>query len=216
MKQADNSPRVSSPTFGSPRLATEVFAWRYGWLWMVAGAATILLIAGVFMILRPLQAELTHAREERIDISAQLSELSRRSKRARSAAAADADLSLQSVLPAATDSDRHIQAIYHTASRRGLQFTRSVLRTTDNPKARISRTEITLPVQGTYPRIAEFVESLLREQPHLSVDQLRFRRDNVAAAEGEAEIRISCWMHSASADPPRPESKRAATQERPS
>lgn len=216
MKQAHSAAQEAAAASRSLRLHVEVFAWRYGWLWLVAVGAGIALAAGVLMVLRPLQVQLAQARQQRIDISARLAELSRRSAHARTGAVGS-DVSLESVLPAATDSDRHIQVIYRTASRRGLLLTRSVLRTTDNPKARVSRTEVTLPVRGTYPHIAEFVESLLREQPHLSVDQLRFRRDNVAAGEGEAEIRVSCWMRSASADPARPDaSKRMPAPERPS
>ncbi|MDY6948482.1 MAG: GspMb/PilO family protein [Pseudomonadota bacterium] len=193
MKSSHASPRTPS---ASLQLALEVFAWRHGWICLVTIAAAVALGAVVTMLMNPLQTQLGRARQERIDLSAQLADLTLRPA---TASTADADLSLEAVLPTAADGDRHIQAIYTTADRHGLRFTNSVLRTTDNPKAGVSRTEITLPVRGTYPRIAAFVESLLLEQPHLSVDQLRFRRDNVAASEGEAEIRISCWMQSASA-----------------
>lgn len=193
MKQSHPARESAS---ASLQLTLEVFAWRYGWICPLTIAAAVALGAAVAMVMNPLQTQLARARQERIDITAQLAQLTLRPA---AAPAADADLSLDAVLPTAADSDRHIQAIYTTADRHGLQFTSSVLRTTDNSKAGVSRTEITLPVRGTYPRIAEFVETLLREQPHLSVDQLRFRRDNVAASEGEAEVRISCWMHSAAA-----------------
>jgi hypothetical protein len=173
----------------------DVFVWRYGWLLSFVTVAAAGLVASVLGVVNPLQAQLAQARQERIAESAQMAELALRPQ---TAPLAYTGASLDTLLPTVSDSDRHIQAIYSTADRYALQFTGSVLRTTDNPKAGISRTEITLPLRGSYPHLAEFVETLLREQPSLSVDQLRFRRDNVAVHEGEAVIRISCWMRSPS------------------
>jgi hypothetical protein len=173
----------------APRLVLDVLAWRYGWIWMLSAALGVLGIVGSIVVRVPLEAQLLAASNERAAIAGEVERLSRRS----ASATPTHNLSVDGVLRKSSEIDLHVDAIYQTASRHQLRFTRSVLRTVDNSKTLISRTEITLPVRGTYPSIAEFIETLLREQPHLSVDQLKFRRENVSTAEGEAEIRISCW-----------------------
>jgi Tfp pilus assembly protein PilO len=187
----------------TPRLALEVLAWRYGRIWVVSVLIAALAANVWIFINRPLQAKLADAREERLALQAELDRLS--TVGAVASADAPSIISVESVLPSASDLDAHVDDIYQAAQRHKLQFSRSTLRTADNVKSRTSRTEITLPVRGTYPAIAQFLETLLREQPHLSVDQLEFRRDSIGASEGDAEIRISCWsllpalMHAPSA-----------------
>lgn len=198
----------------SARLVFEAFTWRYGLLWPLAAGAALLATVCALLLVQPMRDEQAGLLLEN---TAKQFELDRLVKRAKAAGPQNdgASDSLSSTLPSGGDIDVHVHAIYEAARAHGLQFTSSTLRTTDNPRTDISRVEMTLPVRATYPQLADFVESLLRDEPYLSVDQLRVRRDNVGLAEGEAEIRISCWLrlgNSALRKPTAPASRSRGTE----
>jgi hypothetical protein len=177
------------------RLALEIFLWRHGRLWMLLAAATILLLASVPGVLTPLKSQLLRIQQERISATHQLTT---RAVHDTAAQPVTRTASLETTLPSTSERDRTVRAIYRTADQHNLSYSSSALRTTDYPTTGVSRTEVTLPVRGTYPQLVGFVETLLRDHPHVSVDRLLFRRDSSTTAVGDADIRISCWTRRAS------------------
>ena len=77
--------------------------------------------------------------------------------------------------------------IYGIAAAAGLQLRTADYRLSD-PRARLERYEISLPVQGTYTQIRLFLESCLRELPTLSLDRTLLRRKNANDTRIEADI----------------------------
>jgi len=77
--------------------------------------------------------------------------------------------------------------IYGIAATAGLQLRAADYRLSE-PRARLERYEITLPVQGTYAQIRLFLESCLRELPTLSLDRTVMRRKNANETRIEADI----------------------------
>ena len=58
----------------------------------------------------------------------------------------------------------------------------------------IRRTEIVLPVAGTYPQIREFLRRAAAEIPLMSVDQVTLRREDPARGPLQAELRLTLHM----------------------
>ena len=59
------------------------------------------------------------------------------------------------------------------------------------PGGRLARTEILLPVSGSYPQIREFLKRALAEVPVLSLDQMTLRRDSRNDGVLQAELRFT-------------------------
>jgi hypothetical protein len=77
--------------------------------------------------------------------------------------------------------------IYGIAGAAGLQLRAAEYRLSE-PRARLERYEISLPVQGTYGQIRLFLETCLRELPTLSLDRTVLRRKNANDTRIEADI----------------------------
>jgi Tfp pilus assembly protein PilO len=62
---------------------------------------------------------------------------------------------------------------------------------TETPEGRIVRTEIVLPVTGSYPHIRDFLKRSLAEIPVLSVDSLNLKKTDQAI---QAEMKLTLHM----------------------
>jgi hypothetical protein len=66
---------------------------------------------------------------------------------------------------------------------------------TQPAEGRIVRTEIVLPVSGSYGQIRDFLKRSLAEIPVLSVDQLKLRRENIGSGGAlQAEMKLTLHM----------------------
>lgn len=59
---------------------------------------------------------------------------------------------------------------------------------------RIDRYEIRLPLRGRYTEVRKFIDTALAEIPVLSLDEVKFRRDNASEARIEAELRLTLHL----------------------
>jgi Tfp pilus assembly protein PilO len=65
---------------------------------------------------------------------------------------------------------------------------------TQQADGRIVRYEVTLPVDGSYPQIREFLKRGLAEIPVMSVDQLTVKRETRKDSAVHAELRLTLHM----------------------
>ncbi|MBT9500030.1 MAG: hypothetical protein IV092_02200 [Burkholderiaceae bacterium] len=100
-------------------------------------------------------------------------------------------------LPEVTDRQARLGDLLTLALKQGLNSSRTEHRITRDDKLGLERLRITMPVQGSYAQLRGFIEQALRQDPALSLDSLKLRRNNPAAAEIEAELVWSLHARSA-------------------
>jgi len=91
-------------------------------------------------------------------------------------------------LPEVSDRQARLGDLLTLALKQGLNSSRTEHRITRDDKLGLERLRITMPVQGTYAQLRGFIEQALRQDPALSLDSLKLRRNNPAAGEIEAEL----------------------------
>jgi hypothetical protein len=97
-------------------------------------------------------------------------------------------LPTRSELPAITEQ------VVQQASAAGLVLERGNYDFSVTHSGRIVRARLSFPVQGTYPRIRQFVEGTLREIPVAAVDGPKLERDTTGDSELSAEIRFAVFL----------------------
>lgn len=83
--------------------------------------------------------------------------------------------------------------LYGYARAAGLEL-RSAEYRLDEPRRRLVRYQVSLPVTGTYAQVRAFVESALAGIPVLSLDQVSFRRKSASDTSIEAEVVLTLHL----------------------
>jgi len=73
----------------------------------------------------------------------------------------------------------------------------------DGLGAPLAAYRVTLPLRATYPRIRQFIGSILQAMPIVAIDALRFERRNAGEPEVDAQLRLTVYFRSANEEGPR-------------
>lgn len=158
-----------------------------GALLMLAGAAAFYLLTVL-----PLQTQVAglKADAKRLQGDAQ------RFRRA-SARAPDGSEQLQTfygLIPDVSEAPVLLNDIFGTAARAGVQLDVSHYRVTEDKGSRLTRYEITLPVNGSYIQVRTFVAFVMTYVPSLTLDSLTLRKDKIDDADVRAEIKMTLYL----------------------
>lgn len=63
----------------------------------------------------------------------------------------------------------------------------------------VQRTILTATIKSDYLQTRDFIETLLRSMPNVSLDRLSFRRENISQQQVEVQLQLSIWGRSAEA-----------------
>jgi len=189
-------PKELARSAGSLRLAAEIAIWRYGALWVLSAVAVIialvLLVAQVVPLRAALEANKRQLAQLTVENGAQNAQ--RRARSAAAHAALEASQLSAAGLPAVAQADSEVRRIYRLASLHGLELPQSLFQTSRDARTGITRVQVNSTVTASYPQLRLFIETLLRQMPHVTVDQLTFSRENIGQDHIKAELRISCWL----------------------
>lgn len=86
-----------------------------------------------------------------------------------------------------------LAALHGIGAATGVQLKSANYRTLE-PAGRIRRYEIVLPVEGSYPRLRDFLKRATEAIPVMSVDQLTLKRERTADERLQAELRLTLHM----------------------
>lgn len=102
------------------------------------------------------------------------------------------------VLPQESSAPEHISAIFNAADASGIDLDKVEYALVREHTAGLSRYQVILPVQGTYPDIRRFIIELLNTMPALAINELSFKREDVSSPEVEARVRLTIYLGRAS------------------
>ncbi len=88
-----------------------------------------------------------------------------------------------------------LEKLYAAAAAEKLQLDQGEYRLLSDKNAKLLRYQITLPVSGNYVQIRQFIERALAEVPVASLDDINFKRENIAATQLQARIKFTLFLH---------------------
>lgn len=88
-----------------------------------------------------------------------------------------------------------LEKLYAAAAVEKLQLDQGEYRLVNDKSAKLLRYQITLPVTGTYVQIRQFIERALNDVPVAALDDINFKRENIAATQLQARIKFTLFLH---------------------
>lgn len=179
-------------------LDAEIRLHRHGPWWPILGAAVIVLGGLALAVLPGLEARLAARQEVLRDLLARVALQDQAPVPEQPAATANyhayraALADSEEVLPA-------IQRILDSAQGHRLQATRAEYQRSRDVAAQAEAVQMIVPVRGRYADVRRWIEEILAEHPSLAVNEVGFRREDIASSQIEARVRLSFWHHPAGA-----------------
>jgi len=90
--------------------------------------------------------------------------------------------------------ERQLKEVFAIAARHGLSLRQGEYRSSYERNARLATYQVNLPVKGSYTAIWQFVFDTLRALPHVSLDDVSFRRDSIGDPQVEARLRMTFYL----------------------
>lgn len=174
------------------RLGAEVWLWRHGWGWAVVTLLAVVCVLAWAFVFLPLQAHLAQVEAEHGE----------HLSRAEAPAAPPGRENLQRIawqelsaaLPHEKQADRLIARTLALARQHGVVLQQADYQYQLDAEMKWMQMNMSLPVRGSYPQTRRFIEAVLREHPHLAMNQIGFKRDGAASAQLEAIVSFSAWF----------------------
>ncbi|MBI3902532.1 MAG: hypothetical protein HY306_06260 [Nitrosomonadales bacterium] len=162
-----------------------------GWPGMVAIGLAVMCALFYFSTLRPMQSSL-----ERLKLSvSSMQSSAMQSKVDHSADTPSEQLAeFYKFLPPEKDSPHWLGLMAEIANENGLALNHgeyAVVRESAGPMRQL---KITLPVQGTYPQIREYLEDLTLEIPGMSLENVQFEREDIVDTVLQAKIKLILYL----------------------
>jgi len=96
--------------------------------------------------------------------------------------------------PRADSSPLWLGKIYDAAKEAGVRLASGEYEFQRVEGLRLGRYRMSLPVQGSYEQVREFVAVVLKEVPAASLDDIALRREDIGSSELEARLRLTLYM----------------------
>ena len=100
--------------------------------------------------------------------------------------------------PSEKKSPRVLGKLVEVAQKNGLSLNHGEYIVTRDKVGQLVRFKITLPVQGTYKQIRNFLSSLSTEIPNMALENVQFERKEILDADVQVKIRLLLYMVQAS------------------
>jgi hypothetical protein len=166
------------------RLRMEVLLWRLG-AWPVLVAAALAVAAWLVVVERPaLQVQRSAAPQPQAGRSA-------------GAVAGEDDAqrwqAFRAALPPRDGSAEAVQRLIALTGQ-DLAWRQAEFVHSDDAPLGLTRLQIAVPVNGSYPALRQALVRALQDMPALAVDQVLFQRQTGGDTELQARVRFSLWM----------------------
>ncbi len=176
-------------------LRAQIALWRHGWALPLS--VLLLAVAGglYWSVALPAQASAAGDLAERL----RLARAAGQKREAVPGGESQQVAALQAALRAA-DTTELVRRMAVLAQAQNIALLQSEYQVQQHAAVDVVQLHIAQPVRASYPQLRRYIESVLREMPNASLDQVSARRENVGQEQLEVRLRWSLWVHK----PPRP------------
>lgn len=172
------------------RVSAQIALWRHGWAWPLAAAAVAGVVVLHLAVLHPLQ----QARDSlELELAHGLAVPPRPAATPESTTAERA-AALRAMLQEAPAATELLQQMSVLAAAQEIQLPQGEYQQRLHPANGILQVQVSQPVRASYPRLRQYVESVLRTMPNVSLDQVAAHRESIGQTELEVRLRWSLWL----------------------
>lgn len=90
--------------------------------------------------------------------------------------------------------EQQVRLLFDLAAKSGLNLAQGEYKPAYDKAGRLSTYQIVLPVKGPYQAIWQFALEALRALPFAALDEVSFRRENIADVAVEARVRLTLYL----------------------
>lgn len=177
------------------KIGAELLLWRHGWSWAIAGGLLAVAMAIHLTVIRPAEVA-----AETLD-AARLNQVTSRTPGPVSSAASKPVGGLRQVIERSPAVDALAQRLLVLAQAQAIALPRADYQQRAHGILPVMQLRVSQPVRATYPQLRRYIESVLREVPNASLDQVTASRVSVDEAELEIRLQWSFWMPAAQRAP---------------
>jgi hypothetical protein len=99
--------------------------------------------------------------------------------------------------PEEKTSPKWLSLMVETANKRGLALNHGEYAVARDTMGQLRRIRITLPVEGTYPQIRQYLAELISVIPNISLENVQFERKDIVDTELQAKIKLVLYLRHA-------------------
>lgn len=176
------------------RVSIEIALWRHGWAVPLAAIVLGAAAALYFGALRP-------GRHAIASLGMELAQKQQAMSAATGGVRASAVQSeqqrlqaLQAVLRQSPEAGEIVRKMVALAEAEQIKLVQSDYKGQLHRANQVNQIQITQPVRATYPQLRNYIESVLRAVPNVSLDQIVAKRDNVGQSQVQARLKWSIWF----------------------
>ena len=158
----------------------------------VAGIGMLLFSASFYLSSSLPAAE--EAASMRESIASEMKNRSAASDQARSNSPGAQLKSFYDYFPPARQLPDQLARIYGFADKQGLQLRQGEYRLIQETNAKLERYQVTLPLRGGYAQVRRFVAEVMNEMAVVSLDDLKFEKQQIGDTAIEAQIRMTLFL----------------------
>lgn len=90
--------------------------------------------------------------------------------------------------------EQQVKLLFDLAAKNGLVLAQGEYKSSYDKASRVASYQVTLPLKGSYQAVWQFALQALRAVPFASLDELSFRREQIADARLEARLRLTFYL----------------------
>ncbi|PHV17172.1 hypothetical protein GQ37_021000 [Janthinobacterium sp. BJB1] len=96
--------------------------------------------------------------------------------------------------------EQQVKQLFDLAAKHGLVLAQGEYKSGYDKAGRVATWQVTLPLKGSYAAVWQFALQALRAMPFASLDELSFRREQIADTQLEARLRLTFYLTDAPTD----------------
>ncbi|MDN2698074.1 hypothetical protein O0882_17310 [Janthinobacterium sp. SUN073] len=98
--------------------------------------------------------------------------------------------------------EQQVKQLFDLAAKNGLQLAQGEYKSGYDKASRVATYQVTLPLKGSYAAVWQFALQALRAMPFASLDELSFRREQIADTQLEARLRLTFYLADSAGEAP--------------
>ncbi|MBW3512453.1 hypothetical protein [Janthinobacterium sp. NKUCC06_STL] len=90
--------------------------------------------------------------------------------------------------------EQQVKQLFDLAAKNGLLLAQGEYKSGYDKASRVATYQVSLPLKGSYAAVSQFALQALRAVPFASLDELSFRREQIADTQLEARLRLTFYL----------------------
>ncbi|NBA96733.1 GspMb/PilO family protein [Pseudomonas sp. R5(2019)] len=176
-----------------PRLIIHERLRQLGWPGIAGGALLLVTLGQGAAVLLPGERFLTDVEQQLANAEAYQARIAQGSEAAPLVPQRQLE-DFRSSLPAQPQATDAIDRIYALAALERITLSRGEYSLGSDPKTRLARYSIVLPIRGNYPQVRRFLHALLTQLPALVLEDIDLQRKRISDTELTGRIRMTLYL----------------------